>query len=92
MYSVIIKEYPECIAHIEQTEQNCLIAVKQSSNALKLIKNPSNAVIDAALNFNALAIEHVKSPTREMIIAALKKNGNAIRFIDQTEEYNLLVV
>ena len=55
-------------------------------NAIKYIKNPSEAVQIAAVKYNGPAIQYIENPSEAVQIAAVKKNGLAIQYIKNPSE------
>ena len=82
-------EYIKQIGSIDSTNFPLAIqlaAVKLYGNAIRWIKNPSEAAQLAAVNKNGNAIDYIKNPSEAVQIAAVNKNGEAIIHIKNPSE------
>ena len=79
--------------YAELPEDVQLAAVKQNTNAIEHIKNPSPEVQMVAVNKDGFLIRYINNPTPEAQMAAVNQIIYAIRFIDNpTLEVQLAVV
>jgi len=70
-----------------QTEEQCLIAVKQNPNALLYSIYKTEPILIAALKQKGSLIQYVKKQTEKLCKIALNQDPNALKFINyQTEE------
>ena len=89
-------EYIKQIGSIDSTNFPLAIqlaAVKLYGNAIRWIKNPSEAAQLAAVNTNGNAIIHIKNPSEAVQLAAVKQDSYAISDIkNPTEAVQLAAV
>lgn len=65
----------------EQTEDLCLIAVKQTPHALQYVYHQTEKICMAAILQQPSLIREVKNQTTKLCLAALRLDGNVIRHI-----------
>ena len=76
-----------------QTEEQCILAVKQNGMALQFVKNQSNEICVLAVQQNGMALRFVKNQTNEICILAVQQYGLALTFVDnQTNEICMLAI
>jgi hypothetical protein len=87
------KHLPSCIDYIIGTgkshgpqvfpEAIALAAVRGEANTIiQYIKNPSRAVLTAAVRQDSYAIQFIDNPSPELQMMAVRQNGYAIQFVD----------
>lgn len=67
----------------KQTDEICLIAVKQDGRALQYVKNQTVDICIAAVKQNGLALKFVNNQNYEICVEAVKQNGMALQFVKQ---------
>jgi len=90
----INQKYYTCDAMKEiqnQTEEMCLLAVKQNGMALQFVKNQTNEICLLAVKQNGMALQFVKNQTNEICLSAVQQNGMALQFV-KDKEYKLLFI
>ena len=92
----INQKYYTCDAMKEiqnQTEEMCLLAVKQNGMALQFVKNQTEQICLLAVKQNGMALQFVKNQTNEICLLAVKQNGMALQFVkNQTNEICLSAI
>ena len=90
LYGMQIKSWGIAIYYKDEEmlkdEKIQLGMVKHDGNAIKYIKNPSEAVQLEAVKENGDAIYHIKNPSEAVQLAAVKKNRYAIKYIKNPSE------
>ena len=77
----------------DQTEEMCLMAVRQNEEALQYVKNQTEEMCLVAVSKNAWAFRHVKEQTEAICLSAVKQRGDALQLVEnQTEEMCLIAV
>jgi len=90
----INQKYYTCDAMKEiqnQTEEMCLLAVKQNGMALQFVKNQTEQICLLAVKQNGMALQFVKNQTNEICLSAVQQNGMALQFVND-KEYKLLFI
>ena len=90
----INQKYYTCDAMKEiqnQTNEICLLAVKQNGMALQFVKNQTNEICLSAVQQNGMALQFVKNQTNEICLSAVQQNGMALQFVND-KEYKLLFI
>ena len=64
-----------------QTEEMCLVSVKQNGLALRFVEEQTNEICMVAVSQNGLALEFVETQTMDICLAAIKQNPDAFKFI-----------
>lgn len=78
---------------INQTEEQCLVAVKSNANALIYAKYKTEPILLAAVKQKGSILKYIKNPNNKLCIAALNQDPNALEYIKyQTEEMILIAV
>lgn len=78
---------------INQTEDDCLAAVKQNGTAIIYAKHQTDAIKLAAVKQNGNVIQYIKNPDDKLCKAALYQNPNCLQFVKyQTEEMIFIAV
>ncbi|MGL5148991.1 MAG: hypothetical protein ACRC7N_00255 [Clostridium sp.] len=78
---------PLCVEYINDLSEDLLVlAVKNLWNSLKLIKNPSNRVIEEAVKTKGWALQFVNEPWEELCVTAVKRDYDAIKYISNPSE------
>ena len=80
-----IKIYDSNLLSDEQVQ---ILAVKQNSNLIQYIKEPSDQVQKLAVKNNGYNIEGIKKPSVEVQMLAVQQNGYSIEYIK--DRYNKL--
>jgi hypothetical protein len=75
---LFVKKNWKCLKYCYQTNELCTIALKQSYEALNIIKNKTDEYCMRALSNSGEAFKLIQYPTREMRIFATIKNGKSI--------------
>lgn len=77
----------EYVNEDEQTEEICILAVKQNGLALDYVINQTEDICIAAVRQNGLALEYVKDQTENICIAAVRQNNFAVMDVkEMTDE------
>jgi len=63
------------------TEEICMLAAKNSNEAIFHIKNPTPELCLTMIKANDLGLQWVNNPSPEICSEAVKQNGNAIKYI-----------
>ena len=71
----------EFIDHDQQTEELCLLAVRQNGMTLRHVKTQTDEICLAAVKQNGFALKYVINQTHEICLAAVKQNGVVIQYI-----------
>ena len=82
-----LQDNPYAIRYLDgqaQTEELCLIAVKQDGEVLEYVKKPTDKIILEAIKQNGRAIWFVKEQTYELCLTAVKNTPQAIKDIRNT--------
>jgi len=78
---------------INQTEEQCLAAVKNNANALIYSKHTTEPILLAAVKQKGSMLKYIKDPNNKICLAALNQDPNALEYIKyQTEEMILVAV
>jgi hypothetical protein len=78
---------------INQTEEQCLAAVKNNANALIYSKHTTEPILLAAVKQKGSMLRYIKDPNNKICIAALNQDPNILEYIKhQTEEMILIAV
>ena len=64
-----------------QTEEMCLVAVRQNGLAIRFVENQTREIQLAAVNQNGLALEFIDEQTPEICMAAFEQSQEAFKFI-----------
>ena len=78
-FTIKLCKYNVYLTHMTEKEQ--LDAVRRYGNAIRHIKNPSEAVQLTAVNENGYAIIPIENPIEAVQLAAVNQNGFAIELI-----------
>jgi len=65
------------------TGKKALESVKQIGDALKYVKEQSEAVCLEAVKQNGYALRYVKEQSEAVCLEAVKQNGNVLRYVDK---------
>lgn len=71
----------------EQTEEICLIAVKQDGLALEYVKEQTEEICLEAVRQNGCALPYVKKQTKDICLEAVRQNSYAIQYVNY-KHYN----
>ncbi|MCR3761251.1 hypothetical protein KYB31_19945 [Clostridium felsineum] len=77
-----IEKNPWLIEKVDnQYEELCILCVKKAWNTLKLIKKPTEKVIENAVKTKGWAIQYVKNPSEKVSLKAIETDWDSIRYI-----------
>ncbi len=71
-----------------QTEELCIIAIKNNINAYTFVKNKTYEINKILLNIDGNMLQYIENQTDELCIIAIKNNINAYTFVKKIT-YNL---
>lgn len=64
-----------------QTEEMCLVAVKQNGLALEFVRNQTEEICTKAVKQNGLALKYVEKQTEAICRAAYNQNQDSVSYI-----------
>lgn len=64
-----------------QTEEMCLVAVKQNGLALRFVEEQTPEICMAAVSQNGMALEFVERQTPEICATAIRQNRDSFKYI-----------
>lgn len=86
----LILEQRGGIAHVEQTEEYCMLAVKIRGDAIMYIDNPSYEVKRQAILTYAKSIRHMKDVPDDLYDLALSKDPDTIEYIPNPSDEQVI--
>ena len=66
------------------SEEEAIEAVKEDGDALRYVKDQTEAVCIEAVKRNGDALRYVKDQTEAVCIEAVKRNGDALRYVNKS--------
>jgi len=89
------KQWDELTNKCNLSGEEALEAVKENGNALRYVKEQTEAICLEAVKQDGDALQYVKEQTEAICLEAVKKNGYALRYVKEQifkEELEMVLI